>query len=512
MAQTTAAQQQPVRATRPPVVVVMGHIDHGKTTLLDFVRKSNVVSRESGGITQHIGAYEIVYNDRRMTFLDTPGHEVFSKMRSRGARVADVAILVVAADDGVKPQTLEALKAILDVHIPFVVAVNKMDKEAANPDKVKSELAEAGTLVEGWGGNVPVAYISAKTGSGVPDLLDLILLSVDLEELTGDPETQASGVVIESHLDARRGAVASLLIKNGTLRKGDFVVIRDAIAAVKILENDRGELKTEATFSSPVTVLGFSKVPAVGEEFYSYKDKKSAEAGMAVSQELRAKTTAPAVVAGRQEGMMILPLVLKTDVVGSREALEGELEKLAFMEIAPRLLKSDVGDIVDDDVKSVSSQKGGVVIGFKVKPSVSAKVLAERFGIEIKTFDVVYELVDWLKTELRRRVPPEVRRVEHGKLKILKVFKRMHDRYVFGGKVTAGFIRNEDKFDIVHGVELKGSGKIVNLQKNKNDAAEVKEGAECGISGDAAIEILEGDMMIAYAEEIVDRELTKPNA
>ncbi len=511
MAKIEAVQPQSVRSTRPPVVVVMGHIDHGKTTLLDFIRKSNVALRESGGITQHIGAYEIMYNDRRMTFLDTPGHEVFSKMRSRGARVADVAILVVAADDGVKPQTLEALKAIMDAHIPFVVAVNKMDKEAASPDKVKSELAEAGAFVEGWGGTIPVAYISAKTGSGVPDLLELILLSVDLEELTGDGAAQASGVVMESHLDARRGAVASLLIKNGTLRKGDFVVIRDAIAAVKILENDRGELKTEATFSSPVTVLGFSKVPAVGEEFYSYKDKKSAEEGMAVSLELREKKSVPAAV-GHQEGTIILPLVLKTDVVGSREALEGELEKLAFAEIAPRLLKSDVGDIVDDDIKSVSSQKGGVVIGFKVKPSVSAKVLAERFGIEIKTFDVVYELIDWLKGELRRRVPSEVRRVEHGKLKILKVFKRVHDRYVFGGKVTAGFIRNEDKFDIVRGSETKGSGKIANLQKNKNDASEVKEGAECGISGDAALEILEGDIMVAYTEEVMDRELTKPNA
>lgn len=506
----SATTEKPLKVSRPPVVVVMGHVDHGKTTLLDYIRKTDVVAREAGGITQHIGAYEIDHEGRRVTFLDTPGHEAFSKMRSRGARVADVAILVIAADDGARPQTLEALQAIQSAGIPYVVALNKIDKPNANPDKAKADLAEHGVLVEGWGGMVPIVSISAKTGEGIEQLLELVLLSADMAELTADPSSPAGGVVIESHLDARRGATATLLIKEGTMRKGEYVVAGEAIASVKTLVDFKGEMVDVATFSSPVIVFGFSSVPKVGDGFQVFPEKHAAEEEATRQHAFLSPGNEKVgiITTGASGELIAVPLVLKADVAGSLEAIESEIHKLAFEEARLNLLKSGVGDVSDDDVKAVSSQKGGVIAGFRVKVTPSAETLAQRFSVTIKTFTIIYELTDWLKTEMCSRVPLEVERTDVGKLNVLKIFKRVQDRVVFGGRVTSGAVQKGMKFDVVRGGEVKASGKIVNLQQNKSDVDEVKENIECGISAEVRGDVMEGDTIIGYTEAVRERALT----
>jgi translation initiation factor IF-2 len=495
---------------RPPVVVVMGHIDHGKTTLLDFIRKANVAAGESGSITQHIGAYEIEFEGRRITFLDTPGHESFSKMRSRGARVADVAVLVVAADDGVKPQTLEALKAITEAGIPYIVAINKIDKPEANSDRVKQELAEKGVLLEGWGGSVPVALTSGKEGKGVPELLELLFLVTDLENLTADSAVPAKGVVIETQLDTRRGNTATLLIKDGTLKKGDWIVSGITMASVKILEDFQGKTIQQATFSSPVRVLGFAELPVVGEAFIAFPDRKQAEGEVAEHKRGGAISTLGTgeLLIEKQDGKFILPIIVKADVAGTREAIETELAKLEFPEIGLKILRSGVGDITDEDIKLASSQKGAVVIGFKVKAPASTVALAERFGETVKTFQIIYEIVDWLRMEMEQRIPPEVKRTDQGKLRILKVFKQLKDRQVFGGKVLSGVVLKGAKFDLIRRAEKVGAGKIVNLQQNKDDVTEVRTGFECGISADLGAVPEEGDIIEVYIEEVTKKSLS----
>lgn len=501
MVQTTVTTQKPSKVTRPPVVVVMGHIDHGKTTLLDYIRQSNVAARESGGITQHIGAYEASHNDKKITFLDTPGHGAFSRMRARGVRVADIGIVVVAADDGVKPQTLEALQAAQDAKLPFVVAITKTDKPDANPDKVKGELAEHGVLLEGWGGSTPVANVSGKTGEGIPTLLELVLLLADLEELTGDPTTQGRGVVIESHLDARRGVTATLLITDGAVERGDWVAAGRLMASIKTLEDYKGAPIERAQFSSPVRVLGFTATPDVGEEFTTYKSKKEAE------EAVRAVPTRESKAEVTTDGTLVIPVVLKSDVAGSREAIEGELAKLAFPEVSLRILRSDVGDITDDDIKSVIPHPGAIVLGFKVKAASAVVSLAERFNVEVKTFTIIYELLEWLEKAMEDRIPAEVKKSEEGKLKVLKVFKKEKGRQVFGGKVTSGIITKGHKFEVLRAGKAVGEGKMTSLQKNKVDADEVREGFECGLAGEVSVDLMPGDTLNVYSEEITKKKL-----
>lgn len=505
------------KISRPPVVVIMGHIDHGKTTLLDYIRSSHVaakavshggeprsiVERESGGITQHMGAYEVEHSGKRITFLDTPGHESFSRMRLRGAKVADIAVLVVAGDDSVKPQTVEAIRAAEEAKTPLLVAINKMDKPEADANRVKGDLAEHNVLVEGWGGTVPVAELSARTGKGVSELLDLILLVAEMEELAASPEAPGSGVVIESNRDRRRGVEVVLLITDGIIRKGDWLVSGTIIGVVRNMEGSNGAVIEEATFSSPVRVLGFPELPVVGDMFVAYPTKKAAEDS---AQHMSLSGGSPAAKGTNgsrteKENDIIVPLVLKTDMVGSREALEEEIEKLQVAGLHILLLRSNVGDISEDDVKAVASSSGALIIGFRVKIAASVKTLAERYGITIHLSDIIYELLEWLREEFTRRVPVKKERVDEGTLKVLKIFKREGKKSILGGVVSTGVVRLHALFDGTRGGAIVCKGTVTNLQQRKVDTKEVRAGNECGLAVDIEGKIEEGDILTLYSEK-----------
>lgn len=468
--------------TRPPIVVVMGHIDHGKTKLLDTIRKTNVVEKESGGITQHIGAYEIVHNGKKITFIDTPGHEAFDQMRSRGAAVADVAILVVAADEGIKPQTLEALKHIMDAKIPYIVAINKIDKPEANIDRIKMQLAEKEVLLEGWGGNVPFQPISAKIGDGIPELLELILLVSEMEELKADHNLNGTGVVIESHMDPQKGVVASLLIENGTVNAGDFVVIGSIYGKIKSLENFLGKAIKEATFSSPILVLGLPSVAPLGETFIIVKDKKEAERmSEENAKKILEQKTASKIQAEEKTEKAILNIILKADVAGSEEALTKMVSNLNFEKVAAKIIKTGVGAIDESDIKFAKAS-GATICGFKIKIPSPIQMQAENSKIKIITADVIYELIDAIKEEMKKMLKPEIERNLIGKLSVLATFKHLaNGDQVIGGKVTSGIAKKSAVVDVIREGTKIGQGKLTRLQQDKVDAPEVPQGKECGI-------------------------------
>src|SRR3989338_3415187 len=499
---------------RPPVIVVMGHIDHGKSTLLDYIRKADFTSkaakseprpiagREAGGITQHIGAYETEIEHegkkRKITFLDTPGHEAFSQMRMRGATVADIAILVVAADDGVQPQTIEAHNTIKEANITFIVAINKMDKPGADPEKIKAQLAENGIYIEGYGGTVPYAKISAKTGEGIPELLDVALILADMENLQADAKQNASGIVIESNMDTKRGISSTLLIKNGTLKKGMYVVAGKAMSPVRILENFLGRAIDEASFSSPVRITGFSELPAIGDEFEAYADKNEAEKALAYIKEK--KTTAPTESRGRDENAeknkVTVKMIIKTDTAGSLEALEKELMKLKDEETAIELLKGGVGNINEDDARFSSTSKKTVILGFNVATDLSAKEIIDRNTVPTFTSDIIYKISDWLKEEIAKRKAEIPREEIIGAAKILKTFSRQKNKQVIGGKVVSGKLVEGKAFKIKRkNVEI-GEGKITNLQQGKKEVKEVGEGLEFGAMTENKIEIVRDDEIV----------------
>lgn len=472
-------------ATRPPIVVVMGHIDHGKTKLLDTIRKTNVVAKESGGITQHIGAYEIIHNDKKITFIDTPGHEAFEKMRSRGAAVADIAILVVAADEGLKPQTLEALKHIQEAKIPYIVAINKIDKPEANVDRVKTQLAEKEVLLEGWGGNIPFQPLSAMTGEGIPELLELILLVADLEELKADSSAKADGIVIESHMDPKKGVVATLLIKNGTLKSGEFVTIGSVYGKIKSLEDFQGKPVKEATFSSPVLILGLPSVAPLGEQFVALTDKKEAEK----LAEKNAQLLKQASDLAKQEkqaideniGKAILNIILRADVAGSEEALNKMISDLNFEKVAAKIIKSGVGDIDESDIKFAQATNA-IICGFKVKAPSPIQMQAENSKIKILTADIIYELIDAVKEALKSLLKPEIERTLIGKLSVLAIFKHQaNNDQVIGGKVISGIAKKGAIIDVLKDSQKIGKGRLTRLQQDKAEAPEVAQGKECGI-------------------------------
>lgn len=499
-----AAPSSPTLIERPPIVAVLGHIDHGKTTLLDHIRKSAVAAKESGGITQHIGAYEITHNAKRITFIDTPGHEAFSKMRSRGAKVADIAILVVAADEGVKPQTLEALEHIQQSGAILLVAINKIDKPEANPERIKQQLAEKSVLLEGWGGTVPNQEISAKTGKGIDDLLTLILLAAELEELKADTAAPAEGVVIEAHKSARAGIIATLVIKNGTLAQGDFLVAGDALGKVKLLTTSFGTPASSVTFSSPVIVSGFETLPNVGETFLTTKNKKDAEALAASWKEAQTKPVA-AIMQESTKERPVLNVIVKADTSGTKEALEKMVAALDFPAAAIRVVRSEVGEINGGDLSFAQSSKAAIA-AFKIKtPSAIAKA-AQNAGIEIIEADIIYELTDALKEMLRKLLPPDIIRNDIGALAVLAVFKTDATRMIVGGKVADGKIKRGAKADVTRKGALIMTGKITQLQHNKAETNEVPKGNECGImfapaspAADKRIEV--GDRLEVYEEE-----------
>jgi translation initiation factor IF-2 len=481
--------------SRPPVVVVMGHIDHGKSTLLDYIRKTNTTEKEAGGITQHISAYEaevmVSEQKRKITFLDTPGHEAFSSVRAHGAKVADIAILVVSAEDGVKPQTIEALDAINEASMPFIVALNKIDRPGANIDKVKQNLAENNILVEGWGGTVPIVNISAKTGEGVPELLEMIALQSDLEDLKGDPKTLAEGFIIESDLNPRQGISATLIIKNGSLKTGLFVSSMGTFAAVRAIENYKGENIPEATFSSPIRIFGWSTGPKVGSEFKTFatKDEASKFAAYSAITERENKKD-------EQTSSAFLEVILKADTFGSLDAVEHEFKKLSNEKIAIKIISKDIGTISEKDIKTANIKKS-LVLGFNVNIDRGAEALAEREKITIKTYKVIYDLIDYVKERVKEATPVETIETTTGSAKILRTFSINKDKQVIGCKMEEGEIKSGGTVKIFRRDAEIGSGKIKELQIQKIKTNIAKEGQEFGVMIESKIELAPGDTLKA---------------
>ncbi len=497
----TTEKSQPNTNVRPPVVVVMGHVDHGKSTLLDYIRKSNVVDSEAGGITQSISAYEVSHKDengtnRLVTFLDTPGHEAFSKMRARGASAADIAILVVSAEDSVKAQTLEAYNTIIESKTPYIVAINKIDRPNANIEKTKMDLVEKGIYLEGMGGDIPFVLISAKVGTGVSELLDMILLVADMQTLTGDPKLNASGLIIEANREPKRGISATAIIKNGTLKSGMIVVAGQALVTTRIMENFLGKPIKEATFSSPILLVGFESMPEVGSSFESFSNKKEAEAYIEIvkNESLNNKTNQK----NTPQVGKVIPIIIKTDVVGSMEALEKEISKLNNQEISYKIISFGVGAISESDLKMANANKDTIVVGFNTKLDNGARDLNETLKINVQVFDIIYKLTDWLKILIEER-RPRVESVEvTGTLKILKTFGSTKDKQVVGGKVLTGRIVNGGIVRIMRREFEIGKGKIVELQHNKIKAKEVLEESECGVQVETKIGIAPGDVLEAF--------------
>ena len=498
---------------RPPVVVIMGHIDHGKSTLLDYIRKTNIVEKEAGGITQIISAYEVIHNDengkeKRITFIDTPGHESFSKMRERGCQVADIAVLIVSAEDGVKPQTIEAWKTIVENKIPCVIAINKIDKTNANIEKTKTELSEQEIYLENYGGKIPSVEISAKTGTGVADLLSLINLIAEMENFTGEKKENASGFVIEANLDSKRGIQATLIIKNGTLKKGMFVVVEDSVCSTNIMENFKGEFIDEISFSSPLRLIGFSKIPQIGGAFKSFKTKKEAEAYIKEFDSSRSdfkNSKRSDLFPPKESNKKIIPIILKADISGSIEAIEKEINKINYGLNTPvnknvelRIIQKGVGPIGESDIKTTSAGENIIVIGFNVKIDKNAIELANQRNITISFFDIIYKMTEWLETEIETR-RPKVETVETtGSAKILKVFSRTKERQIVGGKTLKGRIILDKIVKIMRREFEIGRGRIVNLEKAKTKVKEVEEGTEFGMMIESKIEIVEGDIIESF--------------
>lgn len=495
----------PIEKVRPPVVVVMGHVDHGKSTLLDYIRKSNIVENEAGGITQHISAYEVMSKsdegeNRLITFLDTPGHEAFSKMRTRGAQAADIAILVVSAEDSVKAQTLEAYNTIIESKIPYIVAINKIDRPNANIEKTKMDLVEKGIYLEGLGGDIPFVSISAKTGTGIDELLSMIILVADLNELKGNPQLNATGVIIESKCEPKRGISATCVIKDGTLKSGMFVATGKAIVTTRIIENFLGKTIKEATFSSPIKLTGFESMPEVGGIFYSFKTKKEAENYVRESEaeNIINKNNKAETFTGK-----IIPIIIKTDVSGTIEAIEKEIGKLETNEISFKIISKGVGAINESDLKMGNVNKESIIVGFNTKLDNGARDLNETLKVKVETFDIIYKLIDWLKEVVEER-RPRIETLEIiGSLKVLKTFGSTKDKHVVGGKVITGKIALGSKIRIIRRDFEIGTGKIVELQANKIKSKEIQEGNDCGIQVETKVDIAPGDVFEAFEIKVV---------
>jgi translation initiation factor IF-2 len=484
------------QTTRPPVVVVMGHIDHGKSTLLDYIRKTNTTNEEEGGITQYISAYEtevdVGNQKRKITFLDTPGHEAFCSIRARGAKVADLAILVVSAEDGVKPQTIEALNCINQDSMPFIVALNKIDRPDADIDRTKTALAEVGMLVEGWGGTIPVVAISSKTGEGIPDLLEMIALQSDIEELSGDPSVPAEGFVIESNLNPKQGISATLIIKNGSLKVGSFAATAGAYTPVRAIENYKGENLIEASFSSPVKIVGWSAQPSVGSEFKTFPKKEGAMEFAAKNVDLEKKEDQKII----PSDSAFLEMVVKADTFGSLDAVEHELARLANPKIMVKIISKGVGAITEKDIKTANI-KNSLVLGFNVDADKSAEILVERNKIEIKTYKIIYELVDYVKEKIKENTPVETVKTMTGLVKILRIFSKNRDKQIMGGRVEEGEIKSGSVVEISRRDSPLGNGKIKELQVQKIKTELVKVGDEFGMMIESKIELAPGDILKA---------------
>jgi len=498
---------------RPPVVVVMGHVDHGKTALLDAIRKTSVAAQEAGGITQHIGAYQVNKKDRDITFLDTPGHEAFTVMRSRGAKVADVAILVVAADDGVQPQTLEVIKIVQAAKLPLVVALNKIDKPDIDLQKVKTELSKHDLIPEDWGGKTVMVPVSAKTGQGIDELLDMILLVADLDKdrIRADRSRRAVGTIIESHVDKGEGPVATVLVQTGTLRLNDELAVRSqSYGRVRAMKNWHGQAIDQAPPGTPVKALGFKVAPQVGDIVQvpeAGRELKKVRKQYGVEKQV---ATVAKTQGDEEEGeKKYLNIVLKADVLGSLEAIIGTLEKMKTDEVAVAIVGKGLGNITDSDVMRAEAT-GGVVFGFNVLSTKEAELLARDQGVEIKSSKVIYDLFDEAKRRLQEMVPAEVIRTDLGKLETLAVFKADKSGQIVGGRVKEGKVTVGANVVLYRGEEPIDEGKVLQLQSGKSDVQEIKQGQECGIKVSCRTTILTGDTMEFSTEERKEKRIALP--
>jgi translation initiation factor IF-2 len=485
--------------TKPPIVAIMGHIDHGKSTLLDYIRKTQVVAGEAGGITQHLSAYEITIpyqnTDRSITFLDTPGHAAFSGMRERGAVAADIAILVVSAEDGVKAQTIEALNTIRAANVPFIVAINKIDRPGANIERTKLTLAEKEVLVEGFGGTVPVVAISALQGTNIPDLLETILLVADMEHFTATASKQAEGLVIESHLDPKRGMAATIIIKDGTLKKGQSVVAGTALASTRLMEDFKGASVNEAGPSKPVQLVGFDKLPDVGSVIYVFDKKRDAEDHIA--DILNGRANGAETAAAVADGTKVVPIVLKTDVSGTGEAIERELSKIAIEGLHIKLIGKGIGSISENDIRLAQSDPNSIIIGFNVGLDARARSANENVSANIQTFDIIYRLIEWLTIELETRRPRKETREVIGTAKVLKTFSKTKEKQVVGCRIESGKLVEGATISIIRRDFPLASGTLLEIQHAKQRVKEIAEG-ECGILVECKTDIAGGDMLEAY--------------
>ena len=496
---------------RPPVITVMGHVDHGKTTLLDYIRKSHVAAGEAGGITQAIGAYQIDYNGSKITFIDTPGHAAFTAMRARGASVTDIVIIVVAADDGVMPQTKEAVEHAVSAGVPIVVAVNKMDKPDANPDKIMQEMAELNLTPEAWGGNIPFVNISAVTGFGIDSLLDTVLAIAEVSELKANPNRYAIGTVIETRADKALGSVASILIQNGTLRLGDPIVAGTVYGRIRTLKNDQGINIISAGPSTPVEITGLNGSPAAGDKFMAFESEKEAKE-IAEKREIEAKNQKQKkevvsfddlfnkIKGGAKE----IKVVLKCDVRGSEEAVKSALEKLSTDEVKIKVIRSGIGGITESDV-ILANASDAVVIGFNVVPSNITKDVAKEYGVEIRLYQIIYKLVEEMELAMKGMLDPEYEEKVLGTASIKRMFKFSKVGSIAGCIVTSGIIKNKAQVRVIRDGVIIYDGIIASLQREKDTVKEVKNGLECGITIENFNDLKEGDIFEVYENVEVKR-------
>jgi translation initiation factor IF-2 len=503
---------------RPPVVVVMGHVDHGKTKLLDAIRDTDVVAGESGGITQHIGAYQVHRKDRLLTFIDTPGHEAFTVMRSRGAKVADIAILVVAADDGIQPQTKEAIDIIKAANLPFIVAINKMDLEAANIEKVKSQLGEHGLIPEDWGGKTICVPVSAKTGDKVDQVLDMLLLVADMEKenIVANPDRRAIGTMIESHVDKGQGPVATVLVQTGTLKKSDVLGVRGVnFGRVRAMKTWDGKDVKEAPPSMPVKILGFKEAPSIGDvleipknpkDLEKLKAQPSRKAGVSEITTVQKTTMLSDEEKDESEEKIFFNLLVKADVLGSLEAIIGMLEKISNPYVGVRIIAKGLGNVTDADVMNALASNA-MVAAFNVKPTTTAQTLGLDKDVNIQEYSVIYKLFEDVVERLKILIPAEKVYTELGTAKILAVFKKLPKASVIGAKVLKGEIKVGATARVLRGEEIIAEGVIKTLQSGKQDVKEVQQGTECGIEFEGKAKIEVDDILEIYTEETKDRTL-----
>ena len=491
----------------------MGHVDHGKTSILDRIRNAHVTDTEAGGITQHIGAYQVEYQGKKITFLDTPGHEAFTAMRARGANVTDIAILVVAADDGIMPQTIESINHAKAAGVSIIVAINKMDKEGADPDRVKQQLTEQSLVVEEWGGDVIAVPVSAKTGMGIDELLENILLVAEVKELKANPDRLARGTVVEARLDKGKGPVATLLVQNGTLKSGDVIIAGTSVGRIRTMTNDKGRSIKEAGPSTPVEITGLGEVPSAGDVFNAVADEKLArelveQRKQEAKEELfqqHQKVTLDNLFSQIAEGeMKELPIIVKADVQGSVEAVKQSLEKLSNDEVRVKVIHGGVGAVSESDVM-LANASNAIIVGFNVRPNPVAKQNAEQSGVDIRLYRIIYDAIEEITDAMKGMLAPKYREVETARIEVRQVYKISNVGTVAGSYVLDGKVGRNNEIRVVRDGIVIAEDKMSSLKRFKDDAKEVAAGFECGITLEKFTDIKEGDIFEAfYMEEYRD--------